>query len=97
MQNQDLSINPSILDIREDIKQALIDKKPVVALESTIITHGSFSTSNFRHGLPKQLQNCDRGRRDNKSRRSNTSNNSNNERSDKSRFRKRRNRIFSKK
>lgn len=30
----------SLLDIREDIKEALASNKPVVALESTIITHG---------------------------------------------------------
>jgi pseudouridine-5'-phosphate glycosidase len=30
----------TLLSIREDIKEALASGKPVVALESTIITHG---------------------------------------------------------
>lgn len=33
-------IDPKFLEIREDIKTALEQGKPVVALESTIITHG---------------------------------------------------------
>jgi pseudouridine-5'-phosphate glycosidase len=33
-------ISDSLLDIHPKVKQALLEKKPVVALESTIISHG---------------------------------------------------------
>lgn len=46
-----LFIDNSYFDISEEVRNALESKKPVVALESTIVTHGMPYPSNVECGL----------------------------------------------
>ena len=42
------SIQSSLLEIHSEVAEAVLQKKPVVALESTIITHGMPFPENLR-------------------------------------------------
>ena len=42
------NIQSSLLEVHSEVAEALLQKKPVVALESTIITHGMPYPENLR-------------------------------------------------
>jgi pseudouridylate synthase len=46
----ELKISPELLQISPEVQDALKNKKPVVALESTIISHGMHRTGTLKKG-----------------------------------------------
>ena len=51
------------LKITDEIRDALADRRPVVALETTIVTHGMPYPDNIRHGAVTRTGNPSRRRR----------------------------------